>query len=263
MSIDSGGSVGAVWLWNLVRPSSAPEAAAPIGRTLPVLFVHTPKTAGSTMHRHMVELVGAAGVAVLNKRVLGSGFDWADYRDRRYIGGHFRYPDAVEAFPHATYVTSLRDPLHRVLSHFHMAQRDGSAEAAEPGTPDYTRSLTRFLDHPGRRKTNNLQCRFIAGRPLADLAIDTLERRFALVWAAERTDEAVHAVARLLAPDDARAATMRVGRHNAAPTPVDYDAVVPPALRDRILEENAADARLYAHLRDRHGGFLDRTGVPS
>lgn len=250
-------------LRGVAAPSAAAEPASPAGRTLPVLFVHTPKTAGSTMHRHMADLLGAAHVAVLNKRVLGAGFAWDHYRDRRYIGGHFRYPDAVAAFPNGTFITSLRDPLHRVLSHFHMAQRDGGADAAQPGTADYERSLTQFLDHPARLKTNDLQCRFIAGRPLADLAIETLERRFALAWAADRTDEAVHAVARLLAPEDARAASMRVGRHNAAPTPIDYDAIVPPALRDRILEENAADARLFAHVRDRHGGFLDRTEVLS
>jgi hypothetical protein len=104
-----------------------------VGR--PTVFTHIPKTAGSALNvclRHALQP---------NRALLGfdhaifGDFDEFDSiveehrqhiyarpedlpEDADFIGGHFAYATAREAFPTARYLTVLREPVTRVLPHW-------------------------------------------------------------------------------------------------------------------------------------------------
>jgi hypothetical protein len=93
--------------------------AAPIGETsAPVYFLHIPKTAGTTLHTFMTTQFGAANVcpahlwhqmlAVPPEQAASYPFIWGHFYAylHRYVPGRMRY------------ISFLRDPVERALSHY-------------------------------------------------------------------------------------------------------------------------------------------------
>jgi len=170
-----------------------------------IAFVHIPKTAGGTL----ANMLGRAytrsafcdgGNAFLdpakavNKISRGPG-GWERWcRDGgRVVAGHIPYGMFREHLPADTrYVSLLRDPIDRVVSHYHAHKRAlGSLEEAlEQAPPELTNLATRMLS--GTVST--------AG-PLTPSDLEGAQanlRRFAFVGLQDRFDESVVLLQRML-----------------------------------------------------------------
>lgn len=104
----------------LAQIATTPRALQRLPRQ--AVFMHIPKTAGSSVHAYFVGLVGRAGsgqVVMIDDHSSNARLSLA--RRARYIGGHFgaqhlaRLPDDAYTF------TYLRDPLDRLISTWRFA----------------------------------------------------------------------------------------------------------------------------------------------
>jgi len=87
-------------------------------------FVHIPKTAGSSFTDVLITVIGQDKFRTLFPDIL-SGFKEADFDINTYngISGHFPYEIRKLISKPALFLTFLRDPLSRSLSHFNQFQR--------------------------------------------------------------------------------------------------------------------------------------------
>lgn len=225
-----------------------------------LVLVHIPKTAGSALRRLLAAQVeGRFGKAP-------NTFTHAEEAEERLrrlvaeqppplaIGGHivFGLRDVLPA--DARYLTVLREPVARTLSHYGylVAPRDpqvrphGLLARATPYRADLT--LEEALADP-RYLPDNLQTRMLTCRrsPFEPLRPDALEQakshlraRFAYVGVTERFEEfaALLTVAHGWQPRLPR--RRRVGETRLEPSRLD------PALRRALEAHNALDLELYA-----------------
>jgi hypothetical protein len=226
-----------------------------------LVLVHIPKTAGTTLWRIMRHHYrGAwyqAGNAFrsfdsLEPRLAAIG------RKRRIlaIGGHITF--GVRALlPEALYLTILRDPVERTLSHYSYLVKTTGGRAAglvAPWLPAPTPGL-QLEDCLGPRNyiPDNLQTRMLCGiaSPYDELpgdalaqAKENLRERFAWVGTTERFDE-------FLALLDLELGwpTLPYARERAAAVRLRRDQVLPEALR-AVEEANALDRELHAYAGD-------------
>jgi hypothetical protein len=200
-----------------------------------IIFTHVPKTAGSTINRAAAQLLSTAVVGVKRPR------DLDDLPDTiRYVGGHVRFADAVERFPEATFIASLRRPLHRVLSHYMMLLRD------DPDAPEAVSFSAFYKHHITNKKRDNLQCRFLCGKPDAQQALESIKTNYALVWITERTDE-VWPIVREMLTGEWRIETPE--RVMVAPNaPPDYDDYLSDEDIAFVCADNQQDAILYERI---------------
>jgi hypothetical protein len=133
-----------------------------------VIFLHAPKTGGTTLVR-IIERQYAPG-SVLNLYDSSYGEELAAYPseeiDRvRAIAGHFYFGAHAFISRPSVYITLLRDPVERVISHYHFVRRS-------PGHYLYDAanelSLSDFVVACGADEPNNDQTRLLAGRYQAE-----------------------------------------------------------------------------------------------
>jgi hypothetical protein len=221
----------------------------------PVAFVHIPRTAGGTVSawfRRAYPDVRNAG-NYLADPVKAE----AKVRDRmpgaQAIAGHAPYAVLRKYAPPGTrYLTFLRDPVDRVISHYYWAHglRQASPaprRAVMPGAtlrealglrmPELENLATRFLsDDPSRR----------GELPLAALTEAKANvMAFAVIGLRERFEESMALLHAALDLDAVHAADRHVN--------LDRPAVseVPEDLRDSIVRFNRLDVELYAFARQR------------
>lgn len=171
-----------------------------------LIFLHIPKAAGSTLHpileRHYAKSVRHTIYDdVENRMARFRQLPLAERSKIRLLKGHFRYGLHDSLVGKTTYITLLRDPIERVISHYYYVKRtprhylydlvvSGNMSLAE-----YVRSgITGELD--------NGQVRLLAGvdqsipygacgREHLDMAMHHVEQDFALVGLSERFDESL------------------------------------------------------------------------
>ena len=232
--------------WVLTRAIFGERGAHPL-----TAFVHIPKTAGGTV-----------GVMLNNAYPPGAvrkAGNYLRYPERnlakltrakwtgRWIGarviiGHVPYSLFHKTLPRGTrYVTFLRDPVDRVISHYHREiQRKTSLksleEALDARVPELNDLATRCLcDDPA---------------PLGELAPSALDdakanlSKFACVGIQERFDESVVLLQRTLG----FALVPYLNEHVSSDRP-DLDELS-TELRARVMEINRLDVELYAFARD-------------
>jgi hypothetical protein len=210
--------------------------------------VHIPKTAGATVTSMFIAAYSEA-------EVLGAGnylrhpeqaeaeiarARWSGgWTDAALVGGHVPYGLFCGSLPRDTrYMTFLREPVDRVLSHYHRhLQRksptsDSLVEALERGMPEL----------------NNLATRFLCGSPspsgkLESSALDDAKASlsaFAFVGIQERFEESVVLLQRILGLD----LVPYLNLHVSTERPLVEE--IPEAQRALIEEHNRLDAELYA-----------------
>jgi hypothetical protein len=212
-----------------------------------LIFLHTPKTAGTTLNRIIDWQYDPRLIYTVDphriRATIGHLHTLPESRRRRLqvVRGHLTY-GVHEYLPQgATYITMLRDPVTRLLSSYYFIQR---------------RPL-----HPLHRKINrghlgpeelirltpekqNLQCRFISGigksgscnaRAL-EIAKENLKRSFRVVGLSERFHESLLLIIAAFGwkvpfYQDRKVAKVR--------------ATVDPKVAQTIREHNSLDVELY------------------
>jgi hypothetical protein len=230
-----------------------------------VVFVHIPKTAGGTV-RAMLSAT-ASGPKVIDSGNFFKGTDHALEKigrkmriaeratDQAVVIGHVPYGAYRARLPmEARYVTFLREPVDRVVSHFyrHVMNWDGRAKVRFGGVESLERALTdTHLPEISNLQPalNNLQTRCLCSdpEPLGRLPESALEeakdnlRRFAFVGIQERFTESLALFQDTLGLTLTPAPDRHVNLYRPSVDDVD------PEERRLIEEHNRLDADLYRH----------------
>jgi hypothetical protein len=233
------------------RPA-VPRRRAPRAMPKPYLFIHIPRTGGVTM----------AAILERHERPERFAHFWveptpaqaAELPGKETVVGHFRYGLHRHFDRPCTYVTILREPLDRLVSHYYL-QRES------PRDPRHEIAVRYPIEQWAERvvDADNGQVQFIAGLTGAPTR-DTLARAeknlraFALVGLTHRFDETVVLMKRHLGID--RAAQPRA---NAGRIRVDVDHV-PARTREALAPYVRLDDELYRVAQELFEAQVERAG---
>jgi hypothetical protein len=261
------------------HPESIPQdarRASPAGDgngSEPILgFVHIPKTAGGTVTSMFAAAYTRKGISKVGnytrgpektERKIAKGAEfWENWQRKggRVSVGHTPFGLFREHLPANTrYMTFLREPVDRVLSHYyrHIHIQDPRRAAryvaepwnAEEGGKVRAVSLEQALVEMRLPQLSNLSTRFLCGHrsPLGALpatAVDDAKenvREFAFVGIQERFEESLVLLRRMLGLSSIPYEDRHVSQEGHRPT-VDE---IPDEQRALIEEYNALDAELY------------------
>jgi hypothetical protein len=184
----------------LQRPPANPERRTRSSNEA-VIFLHLPKTAGTTLNR-LIEWEYPLSQMYSVDPVL---FEWSAAHLRRLpkrrllktrmFKGHMLF-GLHEALPQpATYITVLRDPVERVLSAFYYMR----SYKLHPLYWKFRRENWTIEQFVERSTRDNVQCKIIAGadyhapctEEVARKALDNLTRFFSVVGLSERFEESL------------------------------------------------------------------------
>jgi len=226
-----------------------------------LVFLHIPKTAGSTLVGVLEREYGPGAVLDLYDSTFGdevAALTPEEIGRTRVVAGHF-YFGVHERLPGPChYVTFLRDPVERVVSHYGFVQRQPEHYLHEAAS---TLSLREYVRSCGRAEPNNDQTRLLAGRKLA--SSDGGSSRAMLPVAKRNLDR--HAVVGLTEAFDASLLLMRRIFGWGLPFYVsrnigDRGKVVDPDTRELILTHNDLDAELNRYGRERFENEIRELG---
>jgi hypothetical protein len=220
----------------------------------PLLFMHVPKTAGTTLRSVVERQYRPASLFNLypgHRAQLDALCDRAASRPPAAVMGHFRF-GLHAAFPAGgRYVTFLRDPVDQVLSHFnHLTNSDAPPHRAvlRPGD-----GIDHFLGHEWAR---NLQTQYVTGLTAGEIeadpdgaferAVDVIRRHFLFTGVVEAFDRSLWQLARRLGWRVPRYAPLNCSTER--PLRVSRGDLPDAAVRS-IRQANECDARLHRHAR--------------
>lgn len=221
----------------------------------PLVFLHLPKTAGTTLNRIIQRQFPAERQHFVRashdpaQRDAFAALPQAYRHSIRLLRGHQAFGLHEGMAPGARYVTFLRDPVARVISHYHYVK-----PGQLPQFADVARKKMSLADYAASTITaevENGQTRWIAGvwsdRPLVEAdyqqAVRNIDEHFDAVGITERFDESLVQIA-------ARYGWVRLAYRKAnvaAPRPPESEEAV--AI---IRQRNALDLRLYDYAVQRH-----------
>jgi hypothetical protein len=236
---------------------------APVGAPAPLwLFVHVPKTAGSSLASDLAQLAppyrsihidhtDRTRPAVERYDAAVEAFIAAQAASAcRFASGHvqFRHHRRVqEAFPHARLFTMLREPVSRLVSDYLYQRSPMHPLAAEVRAriPDFA-AFIELKGQQNRIGRHLLPPKVVASGDVGQ-GLDMLRNRYAFVGIQERYELGFRALAALVAGRPGRpGARKRVNDGAAEEKAGVMAALQDPALRARVAELNAFDLGIHA-----------------
>ncbi len=231
-----------------------------------IIFLHIPKTAGATLRQFIDQNYDRSRVFDVLQRSRTSPEALAampedEKRRIQLIYGHF-YFGLHDSLPQrTTYLTMLRDPVNRVLSHYYyviktpMHRLHQRVVSERMTLEDYIHSkLTDELD--------NGQVRMLSGIPavpigecspeMLRLAKDNLVKHFTAVGLTERFDDSLRLFARVYQWKPAAVQSMNVNEKRQSKNEI------PPNVLRWVEKMNELDMDLYAFVEKTFGKELDR-----
>ncbi len=173
-----------------------------VKRNRAIIFVHIPKAAGTTLNKILARQYGQNRIFALKEPVKGRSLQDlreipdAQRRKLKVVRGHFNF-GLHDLLPQpSTYITLLRNPVDRALSHYYYILKSpkhylhSQVAGRQMSLKDYVSS-----------ELDNHQARMIAGGDAASAPIDKcstqtlevakqhLQEQFAVVGTVERFDE--------------------------------------------------------------------------
>jgi len=228
----------------------------------PLVFVHIPKTAGTTL-RHVIRKqygqerimnIRAFRPDILKTRVQEHCRSTTPRGDRVFVG-HMIFGAHRHLNGDATYVTMVREAIDRVISDYYYIRRTPSHDFYNPvATHGY--SLAEYVRSGITIYTNNVQTRILAGwgrevpfgecsERMLDQAKRNIETHFSVVGITRRFDESIvlmkHRLGWSVPVYMTRNRTSdRPGRNEVGSSTIDV-----------IRKYNALDERLFKYAEDR------------
>ena len=233
------------------REFATGQGASSNGAAEAIIFLHLPKTAGTTLNR-LIEREYPLREMYSVDPVL---YEWSSARLRklserrlrrtRIFKGHMLF-GLHEVLPQpATYITVLRDPVERVLSAFYFMR----SHKLHPLYWKLRNEKWTVEEFAQRYPRNNVQCKIIANahyhssctQEVLDRAIEHLNNHFSVVGLSERFEESL-ALMKLRFGWQLKS----YSSFNVTPDrPKKGD--LPQATLDLIAEKNRFDINLYQH----------------
>ncbi len=211
-------------------------------------FVHIPKTAGTTLHKILTHqyqkaLIHHDSDAVsqtdLAARITAEGPD--------LIIGHFS-TGLHKQIPNLRYITCLRDPVSRIISHYNHAKHDPSHYLHQP-IKEKQLSLADYALSGLSGELSNGMTRMLAGlddfhhgevtQTTLNQALSNLENHFAGIVLSERFDEGILLLAQDLDWKTPFYLRRKVGRQDSSSASTGKAAVA------AIERRNTFDRKLY------------------
>jgi hypothetical protein len=224
-----------------------------------LVLVHIPKTAGTTLHKILVHQAGAGGVMVRHdadgppSEAFLSELAARSRRGPLTVVGH-QSVGLHRHLPGVRYVTCLRHPLERLVSHYHHARND-PAHYLHAAIHQHGWDVADYVESGLSGELSNGMVRMLAGvedfhhavpdRDTLAIALDHLEHRFDAIIPSARFDEGVLALARRMHWPPPYYIRRKVGRKSGAGAKVNADQ------ERRILARNELDWELYRQALER------------
>jgi len=163
-----------------------------------LIFLHIPKTAGWALHEALLPIFGDAGSLRINNEDEAAQLrrlPAAEFRRYRYVSGHFTFADIKDKCDSdARLVSIVRDPIRRLISEFnYMSTWTEHPYFELCRDMKFSKYMERVGDYP-----KGLQCSWLSGLGEAEGGLAVIRQKFALVGTAERFDEFVEALGRLI-----------------------------------------------------------------
>ena len=223
---------------------------------VPIVFLHIPKAAGSTLQAILRRTYRARPTVHFNGAPdeidIFSSLPEAHRHGVDVVAGHVHVGIHRLLRPGARQLTMLRHPVDRVVSHYHYVLRN-PAHVEHRHVAGAGLSLGRYVETTGSRMLDNDQVRWLNETPHQDVPFGAVDRamldraRRALddeiegVGVAERFDDSLALYRRLFDWPDVPYTRVNVGERRPAADDID------PGVRRAILDRNALDLELYEH----------------
>ena len=218
-------------------------------RRQPIVVLHIPKTAGTSLRRLIQENYPSEDIYY----IYGEDSQFTTLKDfnkltieeksnYKIFMGHIPFNQKLFAHLQPTYITMLRNPIDRVLSYYHhVMQREEWKEK--------NISLLKYIENSNDSQLSNHQTRMLTGFPKVpidemqlEIAIKNLESHFTIVGITEYFREAAEALRALFGWENNMEfkENVSVGRKQK-----EYYSDLEI---DKIRELNKFDIKLYEHM---------------
>ena len=230
------------------------------------IFLHVPRTAGSTLARIIERRYPRDGILHLYESDFGEELMSIspELRDRlRVVMGHFYFGAHNFLDRRARYITLIRDPVERTISHYHYARRSPLHHFHDAARE---LELGEFVDHCARESratgialgfcSDNDQTRQLAGKggipklrtnaqEMLMTAKRNLAEHFAVVGVTEKFDRSLLLMKRRLGWGRTLYVSRNVNPDRAARKPIDQETL------EVIRAVNQLDLELYRYAESR------------
>jgi hypothetical protein len=235
-----------------------------------LLFLHIPKAGGTTLHSIIERqfppemTFSIAGMTPSQSIKEFISLPPARREKIRLLKGHMPYGLHQYLSVPSTYITMLRDPVDRIVSHYYFVRRSPGVNLYDEVTSK-NMSLADFVKRRASIRANNDQTRLISGveevnakvlrgreaneepgsTDILEIAKKNLRDHFTVVGLSERFDESLLLLRRLLGWRNIYYVKQNVTRGRPAKQQVPKEAI-------RLIEEyNELDMSLYEYARQR------------
>lgn len=231
----------------------------------PLIFLHIPKTAGTTFNQILDRQYRKQNIHnILSDDTKKNMDDFcskpAQYRHQvRLLRGHMSFGLHDSLAPGARYITILREPIARVISHYHYVVRTrhplfiGKIEEQQL-------DLERYLQSGISGELQNGQTRWLAGvldnRPLnqthLDMALSNIENHFDWIGLTEKFDDSLVILARQY--NWLRCYYKKQNIGNKPPERLSQSAM------EKVIQLNCLDVQLYKEIQRRQDNKITSSG---
>ncbi len=167
-----------------------------------LIYVHIPKTGGSTLQAIIIRQYGKKKFFRINKKNSLEDFNLLDKKNINLLVGHFpfgyhKYFDQPEKIQ---YLSLIRNPIERLVSnYYHILARENNPHHSMLVENNY--SIKQFIEHGVNGKTENCYVRFFSNNinaphnscttEMLEQAKKNIETHFPIVGITELYDESI------------------------------------------------------------------------
>lgn len=247
--------------------NSFPETSRSSKSADPIVFIHVPKTGGVTLYSMIRDIYKPSELHKINPSLASiekyQSLSRASKDKLKVIYGHMDYRLHWLLPPNSRYVTLMRNPVERVISHYHYVRRTTNDPLRELAMRS---SLDDWVARCNLHEMDNGQTRRLSGSmdsvrigecsaEMLEQARHNVQQNFALVGITERFDETYGLMSKLFGWPIKHYVPRNVAQQRSSIKEI-------PVRTIRLIEKfNALDMELYEHATRLFAGRLGQTDI--